>query len=216
VPFVRFSRDKRGYEHVYLVHTSQGHGRSSPSRVLYWYRTPPGVRVGREPFDEEARRALEAEYPNLGFDWNRIVSTPKPSPEVESWRDRRRAERAMRKARTEDDGEAPAAAASVQAAAAAPVAATPTPVDAAAGEGRRKRRRRGGRNRNRPKGIETGAASADLADAPASAESQETGAADRVDEPGMAGGDVASADAVGSDIVASDAAGSTLASDEQE
>ena len=73
MPFVRFSRDKRGYEHVYLVHANNNRGASSAPRILYWYRTPPGVKVGREPFDETVRRALEAEYPNLVFDWKRIV-----------------------------------------------------------------------------------------------------------------------------------------------
>jgi hypothetical protein len=104
VPFVRFSRDKRGYEHFYLVHASSRRGRPSRSRVLYWYRTPPGVRVGREPFDEGARRLLEAQYPDLTFDWEALANTPiPPPPEVEPWRERRRAERAARRpAETED------------------------------------------------------------------------------------------------------------------
>ena len=41
MPFVRFSRDRRGYEHVYLVDNRE-HGRS---RVIFWFRTPPGVKV---------------------------------------------------------------------------------------------------------------------------------------------------------------------------
>jgi hypothetical protein len=98
VPFVRFSRDKKGYEHVYLMHIGQTDGRPAP-RTLYWYRTPPGVKVGREPFDESVRRALEARYPDVEFDWTRIVNTPMPPPEAENWRERRRAERAMKQAR---------------------------------------------------------------------------------------------------------------------
>jgi hypothetical protein len=105
VPFVRFSRDKRGYEHVYLVHTTNQRGKASPARIMYWYRTPPGVKVGREPFDETARRALEAEYPNVVFDWKRIVSTQMPAPETENWRERRRTERAMRQARAADEAD---------------------------------------------------------------------------------------------------------------
>ena len=106
MPFVRFSRDKRGYEHIYLVHAPQGRGRPGPAKVLYWYRTPPGVKVGREPFDEPVRRALEAEYPNLQFDWKRIVSTPMPPPETENWREKRRLMKEMRAARAEEEREA--------------------------------------------------------------------------------------------------------------
>jgi hypothetical protein len=100
VPFVRFSRDKRGYEHVYLVQASGNRrGKPSPPRVLYWFRTPPDVKVGRAPFDETTRRVLEAQFPNLIFDWAKITSTPMPPPEPEPWRERRRAERLARHAR---------------------------------------------------------------------------------------------------------------------
>ncbi len=81
MPFVRFSRDKRGYEHIYLVHTSQRRGRRRGTRVLYWFRTPPGVKVGREPFDAELRRTLEAQNPGVAFDWDRLSNTPIPPPE---------------------------------------------------------------------------------------------------------------------------------------
>ena len=112
MPFVRFSRDKRGYEHVYLFHADDRGGRGKLPRVLYWFRSPPGVRVGREPFDEPVQRALEAAYPGVVFDWKRIKSTPMPAPqEAEMWRERRRAERAARRAPSADalgtDGETP-------------------------------------------------------------------------------------------------------------
>jgi hypothetical protein len=105
VPFLRFSRDKRGYENTYLVHTQNRRGKAPRQRILYWYRTPPGVRVGRPPFDEEARRGIEAQNPDLTFDWPTIVATPIPPPaENEQWRERRRAERAAKQAqRAEDD-----------------------------------------------------------------------------------------------------------------
>ena len=48
----------------------RGKGRS---RILYWFRTPPGVRVGRGPLDEEAIRTIEAGNPDLEFDWTRIL-----------------------------------------------------------------------------------------------------------------------------------------------
>lgn len=105
--FLRFSRDKRGYEHFQLVETTVRRGRSR-TKVLYWFRTPPGVKVGREPFDEETRRALEAAYPAVAFDWKKIQSTPIPSADAEKWRERRREERAAkraRKARSEADEE---------------------------------------------------------------------------------------------------------------
>lgn len=98
MPFVRFARDKHGYEHVYLVHATDRKGKSSKPRVLYWFRTPPGVKVGREPFDAHVRRELEKRHPSLTFDWDAIASTPMPPPEVD-WRERRRAQRAAREAR---------------------------------------------------------------------------------------------------------------------
>ena len=109
MPFLRFSRDKRGYEHTYLVHTANRRGRPTRPRVLYWYRTPPGVRVGRAPFDAEMRKTLEAQYPGVTFDWKTFQSTPVPPPEPEYWRERRRAERAAKQARQLDDagGEEP-------------------------------------------------------------------------------------------------------------
>jgi hypothetical protein len=104
VPFLRFSRDKRGYENIYLVHTQTRRGKTPRQRILYWYRTPPGVRVGRPPFDEEARRRIEAQNPDLTFDWPTIVATPIPPPaENEQWRERRRAERAVKQAQRAEE-----------------------------------------------------------------------------------------------------------------
>ena len=96
MPSVRFSRDKRGYEHVYLVDAPDGRGKRSRPRLLYWFRSPPGVRVGREPFDDAVQRALEAQHPDLKFDWRKLRATPMPPPEVESWKERRRAAKLAR------------------------------------------------------------------------------------------------------------------------
>ena len=66
------------------------------SRVcLYWFRTPPGARVGRHPLDEEAIRALEASNPGLDFDWSEMlkVRMPPRPPEI-----RRGKQQAARKA----------------------------------------------------------------------------------------------------------------------
>ncbi len=99
MPFLRFTRDKRGYEQFALVHPTTNRRGKVRTRVLYWYRTPPGVRVGREPFDDSMRRALEAQNPDIVFDWRKIVETPIPSAETEKWRERRRAEKAEKAAR---------------------------------------------------------------------------------------------------------------------
>ena len=176
MPFLRFSRDKRGYEHTYLVQTTNRRGKSVRPRLLYWYRTPPGLRVGRPPFDEEVRRALEAQNPDVDFDWTTIAQTSFPPPEtVEPWRERRRAERAARQARREGDerqpaaGEAEAEDPSDRVSATVPVPAgsnlagpqddltqaagtTPSPA--------RKRRRRGGR-RARTSSVTTTGSGAD-------------------------------------------------------
>ena len=106
MPFLKFSRDKRGYEHIYLVHPSNRRDKPSRHRVLYWFRTPPGVRVGRQPFDDHVRRALESQNPDLTFDWEKLLATPIPPPDVDRWRDRRRAERAAKQTRADDDHEA--------------------------------------------------------------------------------------------------------------
>jgi hypothetical protein len=97
VTVLKFSRDRRGYEHFYIVQPETGRrGRSHP-RILYWFRTPPNVRVGREPFGEDVRRRLEAQNPGVAFDWPRLLATPIPPPEpVEHWRERRRLARAAR------------------------------------------------------------------------------------------------------------------------
>lgn len=93
------SRDKRGYEHIYLIDATARRGKTSRPRVLYWFRTPPGVMVGREPFDEPVRRTLEAHYPDVTFDWEQLRKTAIATPDVEPWRERRRVERAARQAR---------------------------------------------------------------------------------------------------------------------
>lgn len=87
MPFLRFSRDKRGYENTYLLHTFRREGHSHP-RLLYWFRTPPGVGVGRHPLDERAIRAIEESYPNLSFDWSKMLQVRPPPPPEERRRTR--------------------------------------------------------------------------------------------------------------------------------
>jgi len=97
VPFLKFSRDKRGYENYYLF---DGKGRP---RLLFWFRTPPQVKVGRAPFSSDVRKMIEAQNPGVQFDWARIMSTPIPPPDVDYWRERRRAEKAAKRAAREAD-----------------------------------------------------------------------------------------------------------------
>jgi hypothetical protein len=72
VPFVRFTRDKRGYESTFVMHTARVHGRKRP-RLLYWFRTPPGVRVGRTALDRDVLREIETLHPDLEFDWPTLL-----------------------------------------------------------------------------------------------------------------------------------------------
>lgn len=59
-----------------MVHTGGSRRRGKPrSRILYWFRTPPGVRVGRSALDEEAIRLIEEHNPDVEFDWTRILKS---------------------------------------------------------------------------------------------------------------------------------------------
>lgn len=102
MPFLKFSRDKRGVEQFCLMHTTTNRRGKVRPRVLYWYRSPPDIKVGREPFDAAVRRALEAQNPDITFDWRAIVDTPIPSADADKWRERRRAERAAKHAAAAD------------------------------------------------------------------------------------------------------------------
>ncbi len=78
MPYLRFFRDERGYEHTYLLH---GLGTGSRPRLLYWFRTPPNVSIGRLPLDEDAIRAIEDANTDLTFDWARMLRVkPRPVP----------------------------------------------------------------------------------------------------------------------------------------
>jgi hypothetical protein len=127
VPFLRFTRDKRGYEQFALVHPTTNRRGKVRTRVLYWYRTPPEVRVGREPFDPAVRKALETQNPDITFDWRKILDTPIPSAETERWRERRRAEKAEKAARRAEAAAEAAAAAGVE-------SLTPESADVADGD----------------------------------------------------------------------------------
>jgi hypothetical protein len=71
VPFLRVIRDKRGYETTYLMHLYRD-GQRQRSKILYVFRTPGGVRVGRDPLEPDVLRQLEAQYPDIAFNWQMV------------------------------------------------------------------------------------------------------------------------------------------------
>jgi hypothetical protein len=73
VPFLRVIRDKRGYETTYLMHWYR-EGSKQRSRILYVFRTPGGIRVGRDPFEPEILRTLESQHPDIAFDWKSVLA----------------------------------------------------------------------------------------------------------------------------------------------
>jgi len=96
VAFIRFSKDRRGYESTYLLHAARGGDREG-ALLLYWFRTPPFVKVGRAALDEDTIRLIEDLHPHMNFDWPRILaSRPLPTEPPEPARPpraRRRDER---------------------------------------------------------------------------------------------------------------------------
>ena len=71
MPFLRIVRDKRGYETTYLMHLYR-EGHRQRSRILYVFRSPGGVRVGRGALEPDVLRDIEAHYPDISFDWKDV------------------------------------------------------------------------------------------------------------------------------------------------
>ncbi len=99
MPFLRVIRDKRGYETTYLMHWFR-EGSRQRSRILYVFRTPGGVRVGRVPLEPDVLRRIEAAHPDIDFDWDVIRDNQQVIEPVIEQR-RRRPKR--------EEGEAPTA-----------------------------------------------------------------------------------------------------------
>ena len=94
MPFLRVIRDKRGYETTYLMHWYR-EGTRQRSRILYVFRSPGGVRVGRESLEPEILRDIEANYPDIAFDWKAVLDNKQiveTAPEMRRPRKRRRSE----------------------------------------------------------------------------------------------------------------------------
>jgi len=101
------TRDRRGFENTFLLHADQPGERP---RLLYWYRTAPGVALGRAPLDEEAIRTIEEQHPNIDFDWAAILALgevmiheeeapARPQKQQQRQKDRRRDQRPPRESR---------------------------------------------------------------------------------------------------------------------
>jgi len=100
------------------VHSGGSRRRGKPRpRILYWFRTPPGVRVGRSALDPEAIKLIEEHNPDVEFDWTRILKGEVPERRP---KDRERQE------------ERPAAPAPIQAPAVEPVSIQTEPTVAEA------------------------------------------------------------------------------------
>jgi hypothetical protein len=122
VPFLRVIRDKRGYETTYLMHLYRD-GQRQRSRILYVFRTPGGVRVGRDPLEPDVLRQIEAQYPDIVFNWQLVRESQQL---IETAAEPRR-----RRPRREDESAAVASPPVEPAPAeAAPAAAAPAPPSA--------------------------------------------------------------------------------------
>lgn len=91
MPFLRVIRDKRGYETTYLMHWFNESGRQR-SRILYIFRGPASVRVGRMPLEPATMRHLETSFPEVAFDWKAVMADRQvieSAPEVRRRRPRR-------------------------------------------------------------------------------------------------------------------------------
>jgi hypothetical protein len=125
VPFLRVIRDKRGYETTYLMHWFRD-GNRQRTRILYAFRTPGGVRVGRDPLEPAVLREIETRHPDIAFEWKVIRDNQQIiEPAVEQRRRRPKVDEGA------PAGAAPAPSAAVAspgAPAAPPAAERPKPV----------------------------------------------------------------------------------------
>jgi len=112
VPFLRLTRDRRGFENTFLMHADRPGDRA---RLLYWYRTAPGIGLGRSPLDEDAIRTIEEQHPDIDFDWPAIlalaeVMTPEdeaPPPRPQQQQQQRQGKRRGRDAAPSREPAAP-------------------------------------------------------------------------------------------------------------
>lgn len=125
MPFLRVIRDKRGYETTYLMHLYRD-GQRQRSKILYVFRTPGGVRVGRDPLEPDMLRQIEAQYPDIVFNWQ-LVRESQQLIETAAEPRRRRPRREDESAAVASPPAVPAPAAAAPAAPASPSASAPFP-----------------------------------------------------------------------------------------
>ena len=92
MPFLRVIRDKRGYKTTYLMHWYR-EGSRQRTRILYIFRSPGGVRVGRQSLEPEVLRDIEARHPEISFDWKAVIGSQQvidTAPDPRPLRRRRR------------------------------------------------------------------------------------------------------------------------------
>ena len=105
MPFVRYARDRRGYETLYVMHAFEGaeggrDARPGRPRVLYACRTVPYAKFGRTTLDDSVQRRLETAYPSLNFDWPKLLKEAAQSaPRPERTEQQQRQDRKQRGAR---------------------------------------------------------------------------------------------------------------------
>jgi hypothetical protein len=92
VPFIRYARDKRGYESTFVMLAYRGTNGAPRTRVLYVFRSPSNLKVGRRAIEPEVREALEHTHPDLSFDWDGLLHEP-AMPRFESRERPQRSER---------------------------------------------------------------------------------------------------------------------------
>ena len=108
MPFIRRTRDKGGHETTYVMHSYRPtHQEPNRTRVLYLFRSPAHLRVGREPLDAEVKEALEHTHPDMSFDWTSLVSDAalsrqEPGDRNERFDRRERGDRSARRERPRD------------------------------------------------------------------------------------------------------------------
>ena len=62
---------------MHAYRPAQGPART---RVLYLFRSPAHLKIGRQPLDAEVVEALEHTHPDLSFDWTELRKEPRPDP----------------------------------------------------------------------------------------------------------------------------------------
>src|SRR5688500_9019237 len=70
-------------------------GARQRSRILYVFRSPGGVRVGRESLEPDVLRDIEAHHPDIAFDWKAVFDNRQvvdTTPDMRRPRKRRRDE----------------------------------------------------------------------------------------------------------------------------